>query len=42
MNVLLADANVLYEQLKEMDDINGEFARTDVALIIGANDDAVR
>jgi H+-translocating NAD(P) transhydrogenase subunit beta len=38
MNVLLAEADVPYEQLKEMDDINGEFARTDVALVIGAND----
>jgi len=38
MNVLLADASVPYEQLYEMDDINDEFANTDVALIIGAND----
>ena len=38
MNVLLAEADVPYEQLKEMDDINGEFGRTDVSLIIGAND----
>ncbi|HVV22081.1 MAG TPA: NAD(P)(+) transhydrogenase (Re/Si-specific) subunit beta, partial [Pseudonocardiaceae bacterium] len=38
MNVLLAEADVPYEQLTEMDDINGEFARTDVALVIGAND----
>jgi NAD(P) transhydrogenase subunit beta len=38
MNVLLAEADVPYEQLKEMDDINGEFNRTDVALVIGAND----
>jgi NAD(P) transhydrogenase subunit beta len=38
MNVLLAEADVPYEQLKEMDDANGEFARTDVSLIIGAND----
>ncbi|MBV9142643.1 MAG: NAD(P)(+) transhydrogenase (Re/Si-specific) subunit beta [Pseudonocardiales bacterium] len=38
MNVLLAEADVPYEQLKEMDEINGEFARTDLALVIGAND----
>jgi proton-translocating NAD(P)+ transhydrogenase subunit beta len=38
MNVLLAEADVPYEQLKEMDSINGEFARTDVAMVIGAND----
>jgi H+-translocating NAD(P) transhydrogenase subunit beta len=38
MNVLLAEADVPYDQLKEMDDINGEFARTDVSLVIGAND----
>jgi NAD(P) transhydrogenase subunit beta len=38
MNVLLAEADVPYEQLKEMDDANGEFGRTDVSLVIGAND----
>jgi NAD(P) transhydrogenase subunit beta len=38
MNVLLAEANVPYPQLKEMDDANPEFPRTDVSLIIGAND----
>src|SRR5204863_4285215 len=38
MNVLLAEADVPYEQLKEMDDINGEFPRTQVSLVIGAND----
>jgi NAD(P) transhydrogenase subunit beta len=38
MNVLLAEANVPYPQLKEMDEINPEFSRTDVALVVGAND----
>jgi NAD(P) transhydrogenase subunit beta len=38
MNVLLAEADVPYEQLKEMDEINDEFARTDLTLVIGAND----
>ncbi|TQC46092.1 NAD(P)(+) transhydrogenase (Re/Si-specific) subunit beta [Rhodococcus sp. WS4] len=38
MNVLLAEADVEYEAMKEMDDINGAFARTDVAIVIGAND----
>jgi H+-translocating NAD(P) transhydrogenase subunit beta len=38
MNVLLAEANVPYSQLKEMDDVNPEFAQTDVALVVGAND----
>jgi NAD(P) transhydrogenase subunit beta len=38
MNVLLAEANVPYPQLKEMDEINPEFERTDVALVVGAND----
>ncbi len=38
MNVLLAEANVPYEQLKEMDEINDAFKRTDVALVVGAND----
>jgi NAD(P) transhydrogenase subunit beta len=38
MNVLLAEADVPYDQLKEMDEINGEFGRTDVSLVIGAND----
>jgi NAD(P) transhydrogenase subunit beta len=39
MNVLLAEANVPYDQLKEMEDVNAEFARADVALVVGANDD---
>jgi len=38
MNVLLAEASVPYDQLKEMDEINPEFPRTDVSLVIGAND----
>ena len=38
MNVLLAEAEVPYDQLVEMDEINAEFPRTDVALVIGAND----
>jgi NAD(P) transhydrogenase subunit beta len=38
MNVLLAEANVPYPQLYDMEDINPEFPRTDVALVIGAND----
>jgi NAD(P) transhydrogenase subunit beta len=38
MNVLLAEANVPYPQLKEMEEANPEFSRTDVALVIGAND----
>ena len=38
MNVLLAEADVPYEKLREMDDINPELPRTDVAVVIGAND----
>jgi NAD(P) transhydrogenase subunit beta len=38
MNVLLAEADVPYEQLKEMEEINPEMARTDVAVVVGAND----
>ena len=38
MNVLLAEADVDYDAMKEMDDVNGEFSRTDVTVVIGAND----
>jgi NAD(P) transhydrogenase subunit beta len=38
MNVLLAEADVPYEQLKEMEEINPEMSRTDVAVVVGAND----
>ena len=38
MNVLLAEANVPYDELKDLDEINNEFQRTDVAVVIGAND----
>ena len=38
MNVLMAEANVSYSLVKEMDEINNQFARTDMVLIVGAND----
>jgi NAD(P) transhydrogenase subunit beta len=38
MNVLLAEANVPYDELHELDEANGELPRTDVALVVGAND----
>ncbi|MGV1003934.1 MAG: NAD(P)(+) transhydrogenase (Re/Si-specific) subunit beta [Candidatus Nanopelagicales bacterium] len=38
MNVLLAEAGIPYEQLREMDEVNGEFSSADVALVVGAND----
>jgi len=38
MNVLLAEANIPYEQVREMDEVNPTFAQTDVAIVIGAND----
>jgi NAD(P) transhydrogenase subunit beta len=38
MNVLLAEANIPYEQVKEMDEVNPTFPQTDVAIVIGAND----
>ena len=38
MNVLLAESNVEYEKLKEMEDVNPEFSQTDVVLVVGAND----
>ena len=38
MNVLLAEANISYEQLKDLDEVNSEFEDCDVALVLGAND----
>jgi H+-translocating NAD(P) transhydrogenase subunit beta len=38
MNVLLAEANVPYEELKDLDEVNPDFERADVALVVGAND----
>ena len=38
MNVLLAEANIPYEQLKDLDEINSEFEDCDVSLVLGAND----
>ena len=38
MNVLLAEANVPYESLRELEEVNPEFANTDIALVVGAND----
>jgi NAD(P) transhydrogenase subunit beta len=38
MNVLLAEANVPYDELHELEEANGEFPRTDVVVVVGAND----
>jgi len=38
MNVLLAEAEVPYEEVQEMDEINGDFGSTDIAFVLGAND----